>query len=550
MASTIEDLYETSSRSMLKERRSQLQNPTGLGPDDLVVLTKQEKNLVLSAGLQKNFYHCICGLQMDTPAAFPAYFADLLSKQEKGSFTKKFTIKQGICYVWDSFSNAELMSSIQPSGECVFKYKLPDQTEKSKIEEIEWKNVRLSSALRYYRASQPLLFALFGSNPVSNSVTRVFFPPAISSEDMIYIAENHPISDELQSAIAGAILLSLSQDEILSFIEKYDIKFPNLLYHIMRYVPCECKFAEKLLPSIERHYQFYPDDLEVAAKYLRIKPTISIPFVLFNSLWCTPMAGIAIARKFIHDKRYNDAFLMLNVAAYARGWPSLNVNLRNIECEKPKKASERGPSLSDVKFISAPVVGANTEYFSTIAELQEKMGNIAFLTLVRTFAATHKTGRCTNDQRLWPYDKHVYVDTVGCLLFDPGEVLIGDSVSVYDQFAFSQSFQDVISDVQKADERRKKILSGFGEVGDLTAVLLLGIRLRDEHLLMFAFDKMKSQRMSTATDQMLFMKASIMGIGPAMNDIISMDVVPSSICQQNAFGFVKCLVLCMDQLCK
>ena len=280
MASTIEDLYETTSKSMLKERKLQLQKNIGLGPDDLVVIIKQEKNLVLSEGIQKSFYHCICGLKMDSPAAFPAYFADLLSRQEKGALTKKFMIKKGRCYVLDSFTNRELVINIQNNGSCQFKLYREDQVEE-KIDEVAWRNIQLSSALRFYRGSQPLIFALFGSNPVSNSITRVFFPSALTMEDFVYIAEHHPVNDELQSAVAGALLLSLPADKIISFLDEYGEHFPTLCSHIMRYVPIDHPFATKLVPVLNKHYSQFPDDLEIAIALMRLDHSFPTPFLIY-----------------------------------------------------------------------------------------------------------------------------------------------------------------------------------------------------------------------------------------------------------------------------
>lgn len=97
MAATIKNLYEISGRPILRERVAKFKKGVdGLGPDDLVVIDKKEKGF-LQATAVNMFYHHITGFRHN-PASFPAYFADLLRRQESGSRfpgSKKVSIVKG-----------------------------------------------------------------------------------------------------------------------------------------------------------------------------------------------------------------------------------------------------------------------------------------------------------------------------------------------------------------------------------------------------------------------------------------------------------------------
>ncbi|EAY08024.1 hypothetical protein TVAG_115830 [Trichomonas vaginalis G3] len=545
MASTIENLYEVTQKNMIKERKQMCQKSGTLGPDDLICLRKEEKTL-LSDGRPRNYFHCVCGLKIDTPAAFPAYLASLLSRQEKGSISKKYKITQSTCYVWDSFDQNEFVAQIQSTGSCAFKCYKIDQSE-SKIDDEKWNKIRLSSALRYYRASQYLLFAFFGSNPVSNSITKAFSATLLDLDEFIYIAENHPNSDELQAALAAGLILSLTAEKIFEFLRKYMLKFPTIFDHILRYIPIECNFAKKLILLLKDHMELFPEDVDVAIALMKLLPDDPIYFIVFNSIWCKPNAGIALARRFIDQQRFTDAFTILNATAFASGWPSLNVNYKNLDCDIPRKAPERGPTLTDIKLVNAPLCGTQHEYFSTIAELYLKMGETAFKSLVMKVQTVRKCGRKINNTQLWPHQLSYGEVDENNYLYDPGEFCINDTVSQFEEFDFSKSFNDTISDVQKALAHKDKIMAGI-DTTNTTSALILGLRLKDQNLIKKSFAELVRTHEATKMDQMLLLKAVMLNIGPPIDEILAMDISHFSYVQQNAFEFVKALTFCIIEL--
>ena len=113
MAATIKNLYEVSGRPLLRERVASRSKFEDLGPDDLVVLDKKEKGFLRSTKVVL-FYHTFTGMN-HTVGTFPAYYSDLLKRQEHGSRLlglTKYQIVQGRIFIWNSLKKRDF------SGQC------------------------------------------------------------------------------------------------------------------------------------------------------------------------------------------------------------------------------------------------------------------------------------------------------------------------------------------------------------------------------------------------------------------------------------------------
>lgn len=183
MSSTIRNLHEISGRPMLKERISKIsQNKSGLGPDDLMSIDKREKS-IFSIALVLSYYHHVSGLDISSNEAIAAYFNNLLHRQENASFfsTKRYEIAKGKLYIWNSFNKSDVLIIITPTGPLKFtRYGTNDQ-----ITELERKQISLSSALRFYRGSQPFHFSLFGTRMIKSDALRVYQRDPIDYDDLI-----------------------------------------------------------------------------------------------------------------------------------------------------------------------------------------------------------------------------------------------------------------------------------------------------------------------------------------------------------------------------
>lgn len=557
MSCFIKDVYETRNNILLKEREKQIINNTyDLGPNDLVEITKQEKSFIFPS-TPKGFFHEISGVKMDTPASFSAYFANLLSRQEKYGFSRRYIITKGSCYVFDSFNKKDICFTTHNNGDTTVKYVNYNIDDFSNItttfEDLDddrvWTHIRYSSILRYYRASTNILYSFFGSKHMLDTPLRQFFPETLIYEDFEYIVNNHSLTDELQSALSAASLVSLSFTEIEKFFKDNVSKLQRFLFHIFRYVPITSGLAKKLVPLLRYHIDYYQDDYDIVGKLVLLDDSGIDVNILLNSMWCSPTSAIVMAKREIKRKNYENAFHYLNIAAYAKNWPQYSYSYRDIEVIKPRKAPENNPTSFQSKLFNNPLSSIQTDYLATITDLCYQMGFDEFKELVNNYSNGRRTGRIFTNNRIWPCDISInpYVDD-DLFLYDPG-IEAGSSIpKLYLNFDFSQSFQDCIREFFDYHQKRQSIILGKSYKTDLSTALYSALRFNDKDLLVFCVELIRQKKKATMTDIMMLYIANMRGMGPELSDIISFETNRANVIEMNSIDFVKNIALCLEEL--
>ncbi|OHT03102.1 hypothetical protein TRFO_29574 [Tritrichomonas foetus] len=132
--------------------------PVGLGPEDMVIIQKTEGRFFPST---KYYKQTPGGFVLNSQAAFPAYFSELLQLTSKKKF-KNEKIQKGFYYSFNSFSLKDVVVMVDNPGGCTSMMITNGQCEPL-ITTEDWYQVSLSSKLRFYRCSQALLKCLFFS---------------------------------------------------------------------------------------------------------------------------------------------------------------------------------------------------------------------------------------------------------------------------------------------------------------------------------------------------------------------------------------------------
>ena len=214
----IQGIVEAYNLDLLSSRDQMLnQRFSGLGPSDLVVLTKK------SSDYQEQFYHHEIGLQISDPSSFPAIFAGLLSIVSKNRFGKsKFTISEGLCCCWNSFVDIDLRIKVCNPGSCSFYTYIPPKSFSSfVVNEVTWKQLSICSVLRFWRASLPLFSQLFDTKLIVPPAYTIHIPPTLSLEDIKYAIFHHHSSSEFEIAITHATIVSLNSKNFSFIIKSY-----------------------------------------------------------------------------------------------------------------------------------------------------------------------------------------------------------------------------------------------------------------------------------------------------------------------------------------
>ena len=563
MAATIKNLYEISGRPILRERVAKFKKGVdGLGPDDLVVIDKKEKGF-LQATAVNMFYHHITGFRHN-PTSFPAYFADLLRRQESGSRfpgSKKVSIVKGRLFCFNSFKNEEIRVTVKTPPQFEVSRLKPDGTEE-KITEVPWDEMRICSELRFYRGGEPLLYSLFGNRMQKSYALLNYRMDPMMSRDFEYVMQHHPIDDEVTGAIAAGLLVSFEISEIVVFLEKYWKRMPSIFSHLMRFAPPDSVFFSRIKPMAENVWTQFCDNIELALPLIEYEMAHDRNFtkyvpLLKGTMWCNPMSALCLARIAIEKGKYEKGFNMLNASAHCLNWASSSGDHYQPMLTKPKTALPY-KSQYETRLGSAPFIGMNAACFYITAQLIEKLTLPEFRnSFLKRMTENRKSSGPISSFAVWPPENHKFVperDTDMCL-YDPGvDVDDGADMNVLRKLPISQSFNTLIRDVMNAVQRKQDILMSVdptkrdGSKEDATSVVILGLRLRCKELVLKGFEMAsKDSKQGTSLLRLLLLKAQIDGIGPPLDDIFAMEVSEFTISDTNALSFVEDLAVAIDR---
>ncbi|OHT01247.1 hypothetical protein TRFO_31995 [Tritrichomonas foetus] len=625
---SIHGLYEVHGRNLVMEREKQIKEGIiDLGPDDLVSLTKEESGFFIGTR-SSFFYHHICGIPIESLATFPAYFSDLLfhkNKSLENSNIRDYKITKGRLFVYNSFSKCDVVITVSNPGGCeasttnskgekirIDQVKMvknspskksssqqsssqqsssqqsssqnsPEKSSKGssektsdKISEI-WKQIRISSLLRFFRASQPIHYSIFFTRIRRTPALASFSGGKLTYDDFLYIAENHPYSEELQVSLSFGLLTCLTFSKIRKFITEFYTKYPNLLYYISCLAPTKTIFGKKLFTFIESLHQFKPEDSKTAVNivnfYLNnenLKGCLKFVPILKSSIAINPNAGSCLARICIVQKKYYEAMIYLNASGNSSNWPELPTSItsmRGMKMTEPINTIPCGPTSSEIHLFNSPLCSPITYYFSAIARLINRVGESQFIKMLDEFRASSRIrNRETFSTRFPPPEITIKSHTIQSsnihndvknnsdqlkYLYDCG--VEGDilEVDVLKKLPFSEFFSGVVNEVKNVLSIRKMVITGRVNKMNITQILSMGYRILDEKLIELAIKLiMKNMDELTQLDQILLMKIVSDGIltvnlthdlAEELEEIIQKKNDPTTVSQKSALPLMKSL---------
>ncbi|OHT01188.1 hypothetical protein TRFO_32072 [Tritrichomonas foetus] len=559
MSSTIKNLHEITGRPLLRERHLACSSPvTGLGPDDLVVIDKQEKAF-LQMPIIVFSYHQVCGFSYDDPNLFSKYFEDLINRQEKGSylpFTKTYKITKGRIFTYNSFTKNDICITALPGKkECSVRIQ---NKEEIQLTDETWRQIKICTILRYYRASQPLLYSLFGSRIVRSFALRVFkINQNLSYDDFCYCVENHSLTDEFVSSFASGLLISLTTQEITAFIFHYQQKLPTLFYHLARFISPKCEFSSVFYPLLENHTDLFCDDLDTIiplAKYLfvnnRITECKKFQPLFINSIWSSPQCALFIANLAIRENNVNKALVYLNTACYAKNWPSTTFDVRAPTVNKVNHEQKFNNPMCEARVINSPLIGVNSDYIKTVYKIIQFPD---FQKIWDEFCNNKKYGISQRNYMNWPSNNFEITETKNkeeLYLFDPGVEINNPDYEYLKTLPIAPYLNDAIKDTKSMLSKRNDFINReFDSKTEMFNIILLALRIDDQELLKKCFVWGLNNEIS-GIEKMLFIYAKISGADLDMNSLSNIIVKMPTQTEENVLIFLDDIAKAFSKLNK
>ena len=517
-----------------------------LGWDDLVILQKSKSGLFSRNNLT-DFYHHVSGMDHSTPSAFPAYFVELLSRQEQPNWrsaTSNYEIIKGICHVFNSFTQSDVIISVEKNGRTTFTTN--NQEISPNVELV--KQIRYSSALRYYRNSLLITHDLFGNSFWDTPCLRILNDTQkLDISDFEYILNNHPPCYELYEGIAKGLIFSLEKDSIKEFLERNDAKYPDVVKHLISIIP-RSKFFNFLLPTFEKHLELFSDDMittfYIVKNYLeefRLQEVSKYFPLLQSTIGEEPLSGIACALYCIYSGKIDDAIYYLNGVAYSNKWQNKFIPFRRYEYTTPKQVLDTTPSPEEQSLYKCPLYGTQFEYFSAISFLCESVGYDHFCELANNFfqakqqikKSQEKQGILSTEYHQC-YDNYLETDVIN-LLYDPG-VSFEPNAGEIKLFTPNKYFKDTVALVNKCFYDRRSIISGLAAKENIAVEIELALKLRDPQFFHHVSDKLLEKPVSGI--YLLFMLRAIsLGMVKKPSIILSIEPICTSQNEKNAIDW-------------
>ena len=332
----------------------------GLGPEDLILIKKKEGRFFQKVN---DYSKSVGGFPINSQASFAAYFSHLTNTKKKNKWLKNEFITQGRYYSWNSFSMKDVVITVDNPGGCTSKMEGDDNIE-TELTSDDWYQVSLSSKLRFYRCSQPLLSCIMFSKSIQTENFYVHEIQYLDENELNYAADHHSPSEDFETALAFALIINCSPSFILSFLDNYGKKFPRILYQILRHISPRFKFSKMLLPSICKYLDFAHEDLHAAIMFVHIlinhkffsennnfkekneylsKTVNYLMPLIHNSLWASPNSAALLAYYCIENQLYVEALNFLNLSFF------VNCISDNFLDEYANKFSKNPHTLLSIK---------------------------------------------------------------------------------------------------------------------------------------------------------------------------------------------------------
>ena len=559
---TIQGLYEIYGQNLAQDRKSMIEEGyNGLGPDDLISITKEESGFFFSYKTS-HFYHFINGLQIDSPAIFCAYFSDIIhqyqkSTKNKSSFSQNFKITKGRIFSYNSFSKRDVVIAVSNPGQCESKT-VNSEDEEVPVSEECWNQLRISTLLRFYRGSQPLHNCIFETHPFVTPTLVSYTGGKLTIDDFNYIDQHHQISDELQTSLSFALLCSLSFSKVKQFVQKHISKYPLLLSNLIHLIPKTTVFGEYFYNTLVKSiYQMMPDDVEIAINLAlfhldhgNMNESLHFVPLLKASIVSNPKSGACLSRICIAHKKYHESLIFLNATANALSYSNPQYSLFNQKHKvtSPPNTIPYGPSICELQLMNTPISGPDYLFFAEIARLMETIGEEKYMKALsnmnpkssnkmqQNFENQPPSIQTNKPKKIKNGDNQSEKD---CLyLYDPGIECDNLNCGNFENLPFSDLLYKTSHQVKESIRLKNEILQNQKTI-PIPQILSLGFRLNNEKLIEFAVDCINQYGLVVSyLSEIIMMKISMDGHSKILEKLPSFQLDKETITQGTAFPLV------------
>ena len=533
---TIEDTYEVVNANLVEARQECLSGVVcGLGPDDLVSLTKDENGLFWKKTI--HCYHHVRGLVVDSVASFAAYFAWITEHQEQSvlQLSKVFSIRKGRFFCFNSFAGRDIVITVKCPGGCS-----GQTTNKAgkmiNVSAERWNQARLSSALRFYRGGDATFASIFGNRVVESPALKVVDGQALTYEDFVYIGEHHGVSDDLQFAVSVALFVNLCVDDIRSWLERFGYKYPKVVPHLFSLARPGGKFESCFGELIDSALTCHCDDVAVACVfveyYLRRNDPEKFKLVfslLKNAVAINPQAGICLAKICASRREYEQALVYLNAAGFCE-WSQLVSDSPEHKLVGPLSSIPYGPETPEKYLAKSP------PYVEVIGQICVLLGSDNFNELVRLFMNKRRLSKSRTLHNCVSEDTPTKVAKTDIVhLYDPGIETEPSAFEGLDTLPTAKPFKAAIREVQRSLVLYRLLKKNGPKVTDDTSKLILAVRWNDTPFMNAAIRHSREKRSTTTLDKLIMLRGSLAGTGSlTIPEILALPASPRTITERNA----------------
>lgn len=458
-----------------------------IGPPDLVSAPKVHSKKTNS---KINFY--VCGFQTDKFDCIFELFDNVIKMQPKGIFKKhKYEITEMNFSTWNSFENYDVTFSIKLNDKNI-EYEITGK-EKSLIDlQKMFQEIKLSQALRYWYLPKNI----FNLQSVEKKELKIFRPCNFSNDEILYIAENHPYSNEVELAIAN-YLISLGDfakiKEIFLMIIK---KLPKTICHIFNILSKFPKFKNEICELLIESYKHFPDDILIAYNYILLSSDISeyanvVPLFM-NGFWFSPIGCACMSHLIMKSETPEDAIFCLNAAFYSK------TNLKNgkshsIDFSKKKiKKTDKTISSFEKDLISYLSYDHRYHIYDELNELTKAVSQIRIRTILNDMLSSKQDTHYTDFEFRCPSRPPPSTDN----LYDPGISSSTALPAFIKTLPLSSEFYDIANDFFDDVQFKDRILRVKKLINESEALkaLSVSVRLRNAELYSLALSDLRSKR--------------------------------------------------------
>jgi hypothetical protein len=474
-------------------------------------------------------------------AVFAAYFADLLQRQEVPSgvlFPPEWRILHGRLFSYNSFTGRDTIVSASAPGTCTA-FVVGSRNHQQDVSKGGWNRLRISTILRYYRGCQPNQALLFDRQIRLMPNLACFTAPKLTLAEFDLIAEKHRVSDDLQSALAVALYISLKKSHIIPYLQRNRARFPNLLANLLGLIGFRSTVHRLFVSEAVEHLKIRPDDVAVAVflvnhfgftqrfdKALYLVPLLRCAIELF------PMAGIALANFCTEKADFWGSLIYLNAVGNASRWPIRCRNPPEYLSVVPQETLAYGPTLAESYLFNHPLSGLDFEYFAAVVKLFVAMGTESFCKLYKSFARKRPVFFTPTFEG---WGEQIAKDNEVEWLFDPGIDCEEVGFPGLEKLPLADRFRKVVLEAEDALTRLDGLKQPDPPAAEFAIQLILGLRVAD---IGFLRKLLQIRRRYTALERMILIRASFLGVGIDINDVVNIKVEVTTITERNTLPLV------------